>query len=187
MLQYVALLRGINVGGHKNVAMADLIQLCTRLGLKNTRSFLNTGNLIFQAEKKSERARELLLEEEVKKRLSLETVFCIRDAREWQAVIAGNPLREEARRDPSHLLVLFLKSPVNATSVKALQAAIKGPEIVRGKGRQVYIAYPDGIGRSRLTPSLIESKLGTRGTGRNWNTVLKIGAMTASPERNDAH
>ena len=92
-------------------------------------------------------------------------------------MIARNPLRDEAARDPSHLLVMFLKDAVEAKDVKALQTAITGREIVRGDGKHLYIVYADGIGRSRLTNAAIEKKLGTSGTGRNWNTVLKLGAM----------
>jgi len=72
---------------------------------------------------------------------------------------------------------VFLKDRPHATAVKALQDAIEGPEIIRGEGRQLYIVYPVGIARSRLTNKLIEDKLRTRGTGRNWNTVLKLGDL----------
>ena len=78
--------------------------------------------------------------------------------------------------------MFFLKDPPAAKDVAALQATIRGPEIVRAKGRQAYIVYPDGIGRSRLTSALIERKLGTRATGRNWNTVLKLGAVATGLE-----
>jgi uncharacterized protein (DUF1697 family) len=64
--------------------------------------------------------------------------------------------------------------------VSALQGAIKGREQVRVKGRQAYITYPDGIGRSKLTMAVIEKALGTRGTGRNWNTVLKLGDLAGA-------
>ena len=77
---------------------------------------------------------------------------------------------------------MLLKSAPDATRVKALQAAIVGPEIVRAKGRHAYIVYPDGMGRSRLTSALIERTLGTRGTARNWNTVLKLGALVGTDE-----
>ena len=93
--------------------------------------------------------------------------------------IADNPFPREAERDPGHLLAYFLKGTAQAEHVEALQAAIKGREIVRGEGRQAYIFYPDGIGRSKLTVALIEKKLGTRATGRNWNTVLKLGALAS--------
>jgi uncharacterized protein (DUF1697 family) len=72
---------------------------------------------------------------------------------------------------------MFLKDLPDTGSVKAVQAAITGPEVVRAEGRQLYIVYPEGIGRSRLTGTLIETKLGGRGTARNWNTVLKLAAL----------
>jgi uncharacterized protein (DUF1697 family) len=83
----------------------------------------------------------------------------------------------EAKSDPGHLVVMALKDAPAASAVKALQAAIKGREIVRAAGRHAYIVYPDGIGRSKLTNALIEKTLATRGTARNWNTVMKLAAM----------
>jgi len=72
---------------------------------------------------------------------------------------------------------VFLKSKATARAFDELRAAITGPEIVHGDGQQAYIVYPDGIGRSRLTAALIERKLATRGTARNWNTVMKLAAL----------
>ena len=177
MTTYIALLRGINVGGHKAVAMSDLRSLLEELGFSNVRTLLQTGNLVFAGRARSAGALERLLETEAAKRLDLETTFLVRTANEWHAVIADNPFREEAKSVPSHLVVPFLKDAPQATAVRSLQAAIRGPEIVRSQGRQLYIVYPAGIGRSRLTNKLIEDKLGTRGTGRNWNTVVKLAAM----------
>ena len=78
---------------------------------------------------------------------------------------------------------MFLKDRADAKAVEALQASVKGREIIRHTGRELYIIYPDGIGRSKLTGSLIEKKLSTRGTGRNWNTVCKLAdlARTITP------
>ena len=82
------------------------------------------------------------------------------------------------RFDPGHLLLMVLKDAVTARTVQELQSAISGREVVRGAGREVYIVYPDGVGRSRLTTPMIEKRLGTRATGRNWNTVLKLQALS---------
>ena len=92
-------------------------------------------------------------------------------------MIAANPFGAEAKRDPSHLLVLALKQTVDRKTVAALQQAIVGREVVQAGGHHAYVVYPDGIGRSRLTSALIEKALGTRTTGRNWNTVLKLDAL----------
>ena len=73
--------------------------------------------------------------------------------------------------------MMCLREAPDAAAVKALQAAIKGRETVRAKGKQAYFVYPDGQGTSKLTIAIIEKMLGTRGTARNWNTVLKLGQL----------
>jgi uncharacterized protein (DUF1697 family) len=76
--------------------------------------------------------------------------------------------------------VMFLKGAAEAKDVERLQAAVSGPEVIRARGKDAYIVYPNGVGRSRLTNALLERHLGTRGTGRNWNTVLKLRAIAAA-------
>jgi len=175
---HVALLKGVNVGGHRQIGMADLRDFLTALGFADARSLLASGNLVFRGGAKTGAQLERLLEAEAAKRLALETDFFVRTSEEWRAVMAQVPFPEEAARDPAHLVVMFLKDAPGAKAVRALQAAITGREVVRAKGAHAYIVYPDGIGRSRLTNALIEQQLGTRGTGRNWNTVLKLAALT---------
>ncbi|MDP9235958.1 MAG: DUF1697 domain-containing protein [Chloroflexota bacterium] len=177
MVTYIALLRGINVGGHKKVAMSDLRGLLAELGFDDVRSLLQSGNLVFRGKARTASVLERLLEDEVEKHLDLGTTFLVRTAKEWEAIIARNPFREEAESDPGHLVVICLKDAPHLNAIKALQAAIKGPEIIRADGRHLYVVYPAGIGRSLLTNKLIEDKLGTRGTGRNWNTVLKLAVL----------
>jgi uncharacterized protein (DUF1697 family) len=173
----IALIRGINVGGHQAVAMSDLRDLLTQLGFDGSRSLLQSGNLVLRCDARTGAELESMLEMEAEKRLGLRADFLIRSAKEWRQVVARNPFRKEAEGDPSHLVVMFLKSGANAKDVQAVQAAITGPETIRADGRQLYIVYPDGIGKSRLTNALIEKKLGIRGTARNWNTLLKIAAL----------
>jgi len=94
-----------------------------------------------------------------------------------KAVVVNNPFPDEAKRDAAHLVVMFLKHAPSVKEVEVLRAAIAGPEIVSADGRQAYIVYPAGIGRSRLTNTLVEKKLRTRGTARNWNTILKLASL----------
>ena len=180
MTLHVALLRAVNLPSHNKAGMAELRKLLAELGFEDVQSLLQSGNLVFRSESRTSGQLEGLLEAEAKKRLGLETDFFVRTASEWKTLVAGNPFPEEAERDPGHLIVMFLKAEPDAKDVAALQAAIKGREVVRAKGRHAYIVYPDGIGRSRLTNVLIEKKLGSRGTGRNWNTVLKLGAVAGA-------
>jgi uncharacterized protein (DUF1697 family) len=180
MTIHVALLRAINVGGHNPVAMADLRELLAQLGFSDAKSLLQSGNLVFRAEARTGAQLERLLEAGAEERLGLQTDFFVRSAEEWKAVVARNPFRQEAENDPSHLVVMCLKDAPIVGGVEALQAAITGPEVVRAHERHVYIMYPSGIGRSRLTNALIEKKLGTRGTARNWNTVRKLRALATA-------
>jgi len=114
------------------------------------------------------------LKKNAAQRLDLHTDFFVRTQEAWKRIIANNPFPDEAQRNPAHLVIMLLKRAPNLSEAEALQAAIIGPELVAVKDRQVYIVYPAGIGRSRLTSAIVEKKLGTRGTSRNWNTVLKL-------------
>jgi uncharacterized protein (DUF1697 family) len=136
---------------------------------------------IFSGGARTSAKLESLLESAVKQRFGLDTDCFVRTATEWTAIAAGNPFPEQAARDPGHLVVTFLKKAPVREQVRALDQAIVGREVVRVQGRHAYIVYPDGIGRSRLTNAVIEKMLGTPGTARNWNTVLKLEAL-AKPE-----
>ena len=177
MIKHIALLRAINVSGQNRVAMADLRTLFADLGFAGTQTILQSGNVLFDGGRRQPAALEKLLERETVARLGVAADFLVRTAAEWQAIVAGNPFAAEAQHDPGHLVVVCLKSAPPAKHVATLQAAIRGRETIRAVGRDLYIVYPDGIGRSKLTTALLESKLGTRGTGRNWNTVLKLAAL----------
>jgi uncharacterized protein (DUF1697 family) len=178
--RYIALLRAVNLPGHNKVGMGDLRALLGSLGFSDPQSLLASGNLVFGGDGKTSAQLEALLEAETKKRLGLETDFFVRSAREWKAAVAANPFPAEAKADPGHLVLLCCKDTVAAKNVTVLEEAIKGRERVRAQGRQAYLVYPDGIGTSKLTMAIVERKLGTRGTGRNWNTVLKLAALAGA-------
>ena len=176
-MKHIALLRAVNLPGHNKVGMADLRDLLVGLGFKDAQTLLQSGNLVFSGGAKTTAALEQMLERAAAKQFGLETDFFVRTAQEWQSVIDANPFPREAKGDPSHLLAVITKDVVDPANVTTLQKAIAGREVVRAKGRCAYIVYPDGIGRSKLTAAIIEKKLGTRGTARNWNTVLKLSAL----------
>jgi len=173
---YIALLRAVNVAGHGKVAMARLCGLLAGLGLAEPRSLLQSGNLVFRAQETATAELERRLAAEAAARLHLRTEFFVRSAAEWGAMVAANPFKEEAERDPGRLVVVALKDAPGAERFRDLQRTIVGREAVRAGGRHAYATYPDGQGRSRLTLALIERTLGTPGTARNWNTVLKLAA-----------
>jgi len=177
--RFVALLRAVNLGAYNKVAMADLRALCERLEMSEVRSLLQSGNLVFESTSRSAAGLERRLEEETGRALGVRTDFFVRSAKEWNDLVEANPFGQEAKADPGRLLVMCLKESPPRAAFTALEQAIRGRERVMAGTRHAYFVYPDGVGRSRLTTALIESKLETRGTARNWNTVLKLKEMLA--------
>lgn len=180
MVAYIGLLRAVNVSGSSTVRMEALRATLTGMGLGEVRTLLQSGNFVFRTDRGDAAGIENRIEERLAKELSLSTDVFVRSAQEWNSVARENPFPQEASEDPGHLVVTVLKQAPTAEAWRALDAAIRGRERVRGVGRHAYIVYTDGIGRSRLTPVLIEKQLGTRGTSRNWNTVRKLAEAAAA-------
>ncbi len=178
MTTYIGLLRAINVGGRNRLAMSDLRTFLESLGHSKVQTLLQSGNVVFEAKPTTSRtALERRLEAETKKVFKLDVSYCVRTVAEWEAIVSRNPFLREAKRDPARLVVMCLKAEPSSAQLMALRAAIRGPETVELDGGQLYAFYPAGQGASKLVNALIESKLQTRGTARNWNTVLKLAAL----------
>ena len=174
MASYVALLRAVNLAGKNTISMGDLREVAQKAGLREPRTLLASGNLIFESAAKGSAVLEKLLETALSRELKLVTPVVVRSAAEWKAAIADYPFTAEARKDPGHLLLMPLKGKPMKGGLEALREAIVGRETVKVAGSALYLVYPDGIGRSKLTSALVEKKIGTAGTARNWNTVQKL-------------
>jgi uncharacterized protein (DUF1697 family) len=180
MATYVGLLRAVNLGGSTQLRMSDLSALLSRNGFGQVRTLLQSGNVVFRSDARDPVNLERSLEQLVSNRFGLTTDIFVRSAVEWHQILAQNPFPREAEDDPAHLVVTVLKRTPTVPEWDALRSAIPGRERVEGVGRQAYIVYPDGIGTSKLTAALIERKLSTRGTSRNWNTARKLDQLVAS-------
>lgn len=176
-MTFIGLLRAVNLGGRNIVPMAALRDLVAALGFADVRTLLQSGNVVFRAPRGSTAAIERRLEQATASKLGVTTDYIVRTAAEWRAAIEANPFAREAEQRPNHLLLTALRDRPAPSAVAALQDACTGPELVRVVDRHCYILYNEGIGRSRVTNAFIEKKLGTRATGRNWNTVLKLAAL----------
>jgi uncharacterized protein (DUF1697 family) len=174
MACFVAFLRGINVGGKNKVSMSDLRNMCEELALTEVKTMLQSGNVVFDAACENASQLETILEKEATKRFGIEIDFMVRSAADLGCAIRANPFVAEAKTDPGHMVLLFLKQSAGQGSEEALRDAIKGREVVKVRGMEAYAHYLDGIGTSKLTNTVLEKKLGTRVTGRNWNTVTKL-------------
>jgi uncharacterized protein (DUF1697 family) len=183
MTVYIGLLRAVNLGEGTIVRMEALRTLLRKEGLEDVQTLLQSGNLVFRSASSNGSQLEQPLGEKIARTFRVKTDLFLRSATQWSEILTANPFTAEAKDDPARLVVLVLHDAPTAERWKALREAIRGRESVRGAGRHGYIYYPDGQGRSKFTIALIESKLGTPGTVRNWNTASKLGALADALER----
>jgi uncharacterized protein (DUF1697 family) len=175
MAPKIALLRGVNLGKARRVPMAQVRSVFESLGWTAVRAHGQSGNLVFEA-KGAEAGLEIAAEQALLNELGLTTEVVVRDAPAWRAMMAANPFPDEAAADPSHLVVMVLKSAPK-DDAEAAMAAVPGRERAKVVGREAFIVYPDGIAKSRLVGAALDKALDARGTGRNWNTVARLAAM----------
>ncbi|MFN7983246.1 MAG: DUF1697 domain-containing protein [Vicinamibacterales bacterium] len=175
----VVLLRAVNVGG-RILRMADLTEVLRTFGCIEPKTLLQTGNAVFGLAPAHGRVATATLEKKLEQALlektGVQSDMFVRTLAEWEAAIAANPF-EEASTTPARMVLVTLRDAPNANAVKALADAIKGRERIHVDGRSLFVVYPDGQGTSTFTNVVIERTLGTRGTARNWNTVLKLQAL----------
>jgi uncharacterized protein (DUF1697 family) len=172
MKRYIVLLRGINVGGHRRVTMADLRAVLTRLGYESARTHLQSGNVVLSSTQSAKQVQQT-----IERGLAAEfgdgiEVF-VRTRKELADVIANDPLGKIAD-NPSRYLVTFLSGKPDAKVVQAATEADVGGEQFVVDGPVIYTWYPAGLRDSKLTKLLSEKRLGVRATARNWNTIVKL-------------
>lgn len=181
MTRYVALLRGINLGGRNKVAMADLRQLAAALGHAEVATYIQSGNLVFSSDEEDAIALADALEAEIARSLGVRSAVVVLSRAGIAQVIADNPFPQES--DPKALHAVFHREPVSAERIAAVAAA---EEKARAKGCRdqaavvgatLFMRTPDGLGRSELAAQLARSVTKTEGTARNWATVNRLLAM----------
>jgi uncharacterized protein (DUF1697 family) len=174
---YVVLLRGVNLGRNRRLAMADLRRWLEELGNADVRTHLQSGNAVFASDKKPAEVQR-----EIEKRLEEETgvaIRClVRTHDDLQRVVDANPF-EGIATEPAKFVVAFLSEPVKKARLATLDPAGYEPERWHIGKREIYLWHPNGINNSKLTNELTDRNLGVMATARNWNTVLKLLAMSA--------
>ncbi len=174
MPTFVCLVRGVNVGGHNRLRMADLKATCESAGLTGVRTHLQSGNAVFRAAGGDAARIEKQIENGIRKIAKIEVSVILRTKAALRKAIEANPFPDAARRDPSHLMVVFLAQEPAIGAFEALRSSYAGPEKLHAAGRELYVDYGASVGQSKLTNTLIERKLGVVGTTRNWNTTTRL-------------
>ena len=172
-MRWAALLRGINLG-KRQLKSAELKAAVESLGFTEVRTLLASGNVVFTADEKDAEALEKKLHDALAKETGLKSEIFVRSPEEMDAIVAANPFPEVASERPSQLVAIFHRAKVDPAPLDKLMAAYDGPERVKPIGRELYIDFPDGQGRSNLYPAMGKARLDPVNTARNWNTVLKI-------------
>ncbi len=171
-MRTVALLRGINVGGHNRLRMADLRSVTESLGHTDVETYLQSGNVVFTATGRPGRPGDEI-SERLRATCGVDVRVLTRTAAEMDSIVAANPYD---RDDPTKVVVTFLSDDGEAPDLDVDSFA---PEGLTAHGRQMYLDLPLGQARSRLTAALARADDGTS-TSRNWRTVLAINEMCRS-------
>jgi uncharacterized protein (DUF1697 family) len=174
------MLRGINVSGHNLVSMAALRDAFGALGLADVTTYLQSGNVVFSAPGRTTAARlEQTVAAGLQADLDLDVPVIVRSRADMAGVVVANPFVADVG-DVTKLHVTFLKTTPRAKRVVELEAADFGREKLAVIGREVHLLCPDGYGRTKLGPAVLERRLDTTSTTRNWKSVTAIGKLLAS-------
>ena len=173
----IALIRGINVGSTRSLPMQTLRELCEEVGMKEPRTLIQSGNVVFNWSGKGLAGAAANLEEAIEGRVGFRPGVVIRTRDELGAAVDANPFPKRAAEEPGKVLVMFLKGVPPAGAGAALEGLKRGREQIRLAGKELYLDFPDGVGKSRLSLASLEKACGVPGTTRNWNTTLKLLAM----------
>ena len=177
---YVSLLRGVNVGGHNKIKMEALRDLYRQLGFHDPRTYVQSGNVVFGAKNKN--LKPTFLEDAIEKTFGFRPGVVLRTAAELRRTVDANPFAKREGINPSLLLVSFLADAPGKEGLTALRALPIGPEEMHPTGREIFIYFPDGMGRSKFPWASMDKVLKTKATGRNLRTVTTLLSMAEELE-----
>ncbi|NPD46146.1 MULTISPECIES: DUF1697 domain-containing protein [unclassified Lentimicrobium] len=174
MTTYISILRGINVGGHRKIIMAELRKMYEQLGFSQVKSYIQSGNVVYESNQKmSSTELEKLLENSIKETFGHEVPVLIRTSEEWEMAIKANPfLNEESNTDK--LFITFLSESPSPELKEELSSMDFSPDQLKIIDKCVYLYCERKYHETKMTHSLIERKLKVKATARNWKTIMKL-------------
>ncbi|WP_298159275.1 DUF1697 domain-containing protein [Brevundimonas sp.] len=174
MTHRIILFRGMNTGGVR-APVGEQRAMAEAMGLKNPRTLLASGNLVVESDR-DPAGLETDIEHEMERRFGVKVAAMVRTSEQWAELIAANPFSAEAADQPSKMVAMVMKDGIKAGALEACRALAEGGEAVEAVGDVLYFWFPNGQGESGIFKKATPKNLGM-GTGRNWNTVLKLGQM----------
>ncbi len=176
----LSFLRGINVGGHKTIKMADLRALYTALGFRKTRTLLQSGNAIFETSERDLTLIQCRIEAGIRQRFGFDVDVILRSASAFSAALERHPFSAEQLDKPKQAMLVFLSGAPDPAALQALRANNPGREVIQAAEDTLYIFYTDGVARSKLDNKRIERALAVTSTARNWNTCQRLQRLLAA-------
>ena len=173
----IALLRGINVGGNRKLPMEDLRAICGLIGLRDARTLIQSGNVVFRCAARDLPRAASKLEDAIEKRFKFRPGVVVRSVEQLRSITTTHPFAGRQGLDPAKFVVMFLACEPDASAQKALGAIRPDPEELALAGTEVFLYFPLGIGKARLPMATVERAVKVPGTCRNWNTTTRLLAM----------
>jgi uncharacterized protein (DUF1697 family) len=178
----ISMLRGVNVGGHNKIKMDDLRTLYRSLKLEDPRTYVQSGNVIFRTKEKNCPALAKKIQDAIEGKFGFRPEVIVRTTEELRSAIAASPFASRRNLEPGKILVTFLAGTPSPYAHATLLSLKAHPEELHLSGRELYIYFPDGAGKSKLPWSKVEKLVQATGTARNWNSVTKMLAMAEEME-----
>jgi uncharacterized protein (DUF1697 family) len=173
----VSLLRGVNVGGHHPIKMEALRALYASLNLEGAQTYVQSGNVVFRSGERDLVRLAARISGAIEQTFGFRPEVILRTGAELQSVVARNPFSARAGLEPAKLLVTFLAAEPTEAGREKLGRLHPNPEELHLLGRELFVYFPNGMGRSKLSMAAVEKLLGVAGTGRNWTSVTRLLAM----------
>ena len=168
------MLRGVNVGGHNKIKMDALRALYESLKFEDPRTYVQSGNVIFRTKEKNATTLTRKIQNAIEGEFGFRPEVILRTKDELKKVVAASPFANRRDLEPGKILVTFLTAEPGPQAQATLHSLKVHPEELHLKGRELYIYFPDGAGRSTLPWSSIAKLLKTTGTARNWNSITRM-------------
>ena len=171
---YIALLRGVNLVSHNRIKMDALRTVCESIKLHDVQTYIQSGNIVFRTKETNEAKLAARIERAIETELGCRPPVILRTTSQWKEAIARNPFAARTGIEPGKLLVHFLAGDPGEEARAKARAIPAAPEELHVLERELFIHYPNGMGRPKLSMAAVERALKVTGSGRNWNSVLKL-------------
>lgn len=175
MYTYISFLRAVNMAGHNSIRMADLSALYRNLGFIRPETYIQSGNVIFGAEKEMPPDQiSSLVEEGIFREFGYDVPVIVKTIKDIRKILSSNPFLTEKNFDPAKMAVIFIRENLDSSHIRKVADVDYPPDKFKIIGNEIFTFCPNGFGRTKIYTGFFEKKMKVKGTARNWNTIMTI-------------